>query len=439
MAAMSPLHTPLRGSRANARGSSGGADSRILTALFLGVAAGALASTVTEWARPSRVGEIGNYGTKAAGCECPRCDGPGAFDAMSGHPPARLSKYATLHDAEHAGDAGSGSSARALSVGGDNAGLMPGVWWTPETAPAATGAEKGDETLRAILRKVAPDGEVLAAVSNKALISKDGDHGMLRTWLDGVRRSKVKNYVVICLDEQVAGTMEKLGVPYWYREKKALADGDETNHGISAQKFHILREFLVLGYSVLLSDVDIVTLANPFDHLYRDSDVEGLSDGYDTRSAYGWNDGIDDPKMGWARYAQTMRVFAMNSGLFYLKPSERTVRFMDGITARLERAKEWDQAVYNEEMFFPSHGDHVNPGVTTRVMKIDVFMNSKTLFVHCRHSRKCMRNLKPAMVHVNYHPDKWERMKAIWAYFVDGKKKALDAFPDGSCENAPNC
>ena len=93
----------------------------------------------------------------------------------------------------------------------------------------------------------------------------------------------------------------------------------------------------------------------------------------------------------------------------------------------------------NEEMFFPSHGDHVNPGVTTRVMKIDVFMNSKTLFVVARHDKKRMRNLKPAMVHVNYHPDKWERMKAIWAYFVDGKKKALDAFPDGSCKNAPDC
>ena len=106
-----------------------------------------------------------------------------------------------------------------------------------------------------------------------------------------------------------------------------------------------------------------MTLDNPFYHLYRDSDVEGLSDGYDERTAYGWNDGIDDPKMGWARYAQTMRVFAMNSGLFYLKRGDRTLRFMDGITARLERAKEWDQAVYNEEMFFLSHGDHVNPGV----------------------------------------------------------------------------
>jgi hypothetical protein len=32
------------------------------------------------------------------------------------------------------------------------------------------------------------------------------------------------------------------------------------------------------------------------------------------------------------------------------------VALMDKITARLEKAKEWDQAVYNEVMFFPSHG-----------------------------------------------------------------------------------
>jgi len=43
--------------------------------------------------------------------------------------------------------------------------------------------------------------------------------------------------------------------------------------------------------------------------------------------------------MGWARYAQTMRVFVMNSGLFYTRPSARTVSLMDKITGRLERAK----------------------------------------------------------------------------------------------------
>ena len=49
----------------------------------------------------------------------------------------------------------------------------------------------------------------------------------------------------------------------------------------------MLRHFLQLGYSVFLSDVDIVTLQNPFPFLMRDSDVEGMSDGFDNGTAYG--------------------------------------------------------------------------------------------------------------------------------------------------------
>ena len=220
---------------------------------------------------------------------------------------------------------------------------------------------------------------------------------MLRTWLDGVQQAGVKNYLVVAIDEQIAATCEKLGVPYWHNAPKALADNSRDNHGISAQKFHMLREFLVLGYSVLLSDVDIVTLRNPFDNLHRDVDVEGLSDGFDEKTAYGWNDGVDDPSMGWSRYAQTMRIFVMNSGLFFTRPSARSVALMDKITSRLERAKEWDQAVYNEVIFFPSHGAYENPHVTTRVMDIYKFMNSKTLFKFARHNPRVMSGLQPVM------------------------------------------
>lgn len=39
-----------------------------------------------------------------------------------------------------------------------------------------------------------------------------------------------------------------------------------------------------LGYSVLLSDVEIITLRNPFDDLVRDCDVESMSDGYVRRN-----------------------------------------------------------------------------------------------------------------------------------------------------------
>ena len=78
----------------------------------------------------------------------------------------------------------------------------------------------------------------------------------------------------------------------------------------------------------------------------------------------GYIDGIDDPGMGWARYAQTIRIFVLNSGLFYIQPSERTVRhvhacartsaselsawqlsLMDRITGYLKTVKAWDQTV----------------------------------------------------------------------------------------------
>lgn len=95
--------------------------------------------------------------------------------------------------------------------------------------------------------------------------------------------------------------------------------------------------------------------------------MEGLSDGFDERTAYGappsslpppsscrrrhrhssaaphpsptptpypgarppagYIDGIDDPSMGWARYAQTVRIFVLNSGLFFMRASPRAVRF----------------------------------------------------------------------------------------------------------------
>lgn len=49
----------------------------------------------------------------------------------------------------------------------------------------------------------------------------------------------------------------------------------------------MIRKFTELGYAVLLSDVDIVFLQNPFLHLHRDCDVESMSDGWDNATAYG--------------------------------------------------------------------------------------------------------------------------------------------------------
>lgn len=123
---------------------------------------------------------------------------------------------------------------------------------------------------------------------------------------------------------------------------------------------------------------------DPFQHLYRDSDVEGMSDGFDDRTAYGFIDGIDDPSMGWSRYAQAVKHFNLNSGLFYLRANERTIDLMQRLETRLSKQKYWDQTAYNEEIFFLSHGSYKSPQVPATVPPFRPFSSESTVLTHCQ-------------------------------------------------------
>lgn len=235
------------------------------------------------------------------------------------------------------------------------------------------------------------------------------------------------------------------------------------NHAISAMKYEIVEEFLSLGWNVLLSDVDIVIVQDPFENLHRDHDVEGMSDGFDGKTAYGEIYGVDDATMGWSRYAQGVKHMVLNSGLFYLRSNSRTVELMKRISERLHKQAGWDQSIYNEEIFFLSHGEYRSSRVTVRVMDHEIFMNSKTLFKFVRHLPASAQK-RPVMVHVsflimfrqfghmgvsfsfkylllmafftqlqmNYHPDKSNRMRAVIKHYLEGDAEALKEFPGGS-------
>ncbi len=47
-------------------------------------------------------------------------------------------------------------------------------------------------------------------------------------------------------------------------------------------------------------------------------------------------------------------------------------------------------------------------------MEIDKFMNSKRLFKDVRNRPKVSQPPMPVTVHINYHPDKHERMQVGW-------------------------
>ena len=55
------------------------------------------------------------------------------------------------------------------------------------------------------------------------------------------------------------------------------------------------------------------------------------------------------------------------------------------------------------------------------------FMNSKVLFKN----EELKKKVKWVIVHVNYHPDKLNRMQAVVEFYVNGKQDALDSLPDG--------
>jgi len=297
------------------------------------------------------------------------------------------------------------------------------------TSPTILPDESVNPDLAELLQKIAVDQELIVGLANYNV--KD----MVEVWSDSIKRAGITNYLVVALDDSIAEYCKSRGVPVYRRDpadavsKTVGKTGD--NHAISGLKFHLLREFLQLGYSVLMSDVDIVYLQNPFNFLYRDCDVESMTDGFTNLTAYGYNDVTDDPKMGWSRYAHTMRIWVFNSGFFYIRPTIPSIELLDRVVDRLSKEKAWDQAVFNEVLFFPSRPGYEGLHASRRVMDYYLFLNSKVLFTRFRKEPE-MASFKPVIIHINYHPDKLPRMKAVVEYYVHGKKEALKPFPDGS-------
>lgn len=303
------------------------------------------------------------------------------------------------------------------------------------TNPTVVPDESVNPRLAKLLEKIAVNHELIVTLANSYVKET------LVVWFTNVKRVGITNYLVFALDEEIANLCQSNNVPVYKRDSIEV-QGDQDgnfesiarnggNHGVSGLKFRILREFLQLGYSVLLSDVDIVYLQNPFAHLYRDSDVESMSDGHDNQTAYGYNDVSEDATMGWAKYAHTMRIWVYNSGFFYIRPTLPSIELLDRVANRLAREKAWDQAVFNEELFFPSHPGYDGLHASRRTMDYYMFMNSKVLFKKVRKDA-ALSKMKPVIVHVNYHPDKLQRMVAVVEFYVNGKRDALDPFPDGS-------
>jgi len=270
-----------------------------------------------------------------------------------------------------------------------------------------------------VLYRIHVNREVLVAVSNKNIFH------MLGMYIEGVRKANVSNAMVVALDEETGRYCRSKNFPYWVRTLTSRSGGTD-NHATSGLKFQILRDFMKVGASVALSDVDIVWVQNPFEYLYRDADVEGMTDGWDDVTAYGWEwasatTNFPEP----VAVQRNQRLSARNSGLFFLQATEESLAMMNRLAHRMATEDVWDQTAYNEEQFYVSYGGYRSPGVSQRVMNYMCFMNSKLLFRYVREDPELYPVVRPVSVHVNYHPEKPQRMVDILAQYHGGKQDAI--------------
>ena len=76
--------------------------------------------------------------------------------------------------------------------------------------------------------------------------------------------------------------------------------------------------------------------------------------------------------------------------------------------------------------FYPANGVHATVGVSSRVMNYLCNLNSKTFFRFVREDDELLNGYRPISAHVNYHPEKPNRMVDLHAWYHGLPRIATD-------------
>ena len=230
------------------------------------------------------------------------------------------------------------------------------------------------------VQRYAKNKEIMIAFANDVMMCTNtktcwwNGGNVLASFLDVIDTLHISNYLILSLDDNTHAYLESRSAHYvpFIIEVPSAQEGSHPANQISTLKYKTVAGLLAKHYSVLISDLDLVYIQNPFDHLHRDADIEVQSDGFSTDWAFGKLSGVHDPEMGWGGGGLYVDVFTLNVGCGYFRPTRATIDLLMRVYKRLAQAKAWDQQVFNEEL-------SLKPlkGVSYRVMDPHVFANSK--------------------------------------------------------------
>lgn len=355
--------------------------------------------------------------------------------------PAHALKLEALHGQLPGGAAAKSSAIAAAEASGEG-----GCDKEPadKSWPMMTAAqvEKDNPELVKGLKKSAKNNEIMLALANGIMICKNKTicwwegGNILETFLEIIDHNKITNHLIGVMDDETEAYLKDR--PYnYFRVNIVIPESQKNSHPanrVSTIKYTLLKQIISLGYNTLITDMDLVYMKNPFDHLHRDSDIEIQTDGFDETS-YGMIESVHDPSMGWGAGGLYIKLFTTNVGCMWVKANSRSYTLMSQVTEHLQKRAGWDQQIFNEYLLRPSHGDFLGSSCSLRVLDFMKFTNSKIFFKSRREQfipGSGATAAEPLMVHFNYHPDKHRRMLCIVDRYYKGNISACDHLPAGS-------
>ena len=139
-------------------------------------------------------------------------------------------------------------------------------------------------------------GEAMLALANDVMMCSNrkscwwSGGNIFETFLKSLQRVKVTNVVVITLDDATHQFCTSFGSVGCLRLDMPVPKAQQGSRGanmISTLKYDLLRQALLMGFAILVVDLDLLFLKDPFEHLYRDADVEASTDGFSAAWAGG--------------------------------------------------------------------------------------------------------------------------------------------------------
>ena len=199
---------------------------------------------------------------------------------------------------------------------------------------------------------------------------------------------------------------------------------------ISTLKYDLLQRILGWGYSVLVVDLDVVFLKDPFEHLYRDADVEGSTDGFTRNWAMGSLGSVHEPKMGWGAGGLYVQHFTLNVGCAFFRPTPNAIELLRRVGSRLARERVGPTDLQPGALPQVARRVQRQQG-ERRVMDHLKWVNSKVYFSPSAAASSPAGPPGPAGDGPHELPRRQARMLCVWAYGPKGETARATSSPRG--------